>query len=64
MSFLVKWRACRVREGWLPCLLIWLIVCVVSGLVDGLLGKRGLPALLSDVAPSVCPFWFRGGLAE
>ena len=24
----------------------------------GLLGKRGLPALLSDVAPSVCPFWF------
>ena len=39
-------------------------MCVVSGLVEGLLGKRGLPALLSDVAPSVCPFWFSWKLAE
>ena len=63
MSFLVKWRVCRVREGWLPCFLIWLLVCVVSGLVVGLLGKKGLAALLSDVAPSGCTFWFSGGLA-
>ena len=32
---------------------MWLLVYVLSGLVEGLLGKRGLAALLSYVAPSV-----------
>ena len=63
MSFLVKWRACRVREGWLTCFLMWLLVCVVSDLVEGLQSGRGLVTLLYDVAPSICPFWFSGGLA-
>ena len=35
-----------------------------SGLVEGLQSRRGLAVLLSDVAPSVCPFWLSGGLAE
>ena len=52
------------REGCLPCFLMWLLVVVLFGLVEGLLGKRGLPALLSDVAPSGCTFWFSGGLAR
>ena len=28
---------------------MWLLVCVVSGLAEGLLGKRGLAVLLSDM---------------
>ena len=36
----------------------------LSGLVEGLQSRRGLAVLLSDVAPSVCPFWFSGGLAK
>ena len=36
----------------------------LSGLVEGLQSRRGLAVLLSDVAPSVCPFWLSGGLAE
>ena len=43
---------------------MWLLVVVHFGLVEGLLGKRGLRALLSDVAPSGCTFWFSGGLAR
>ena len=42
---------------------MWLLVCVVSHLVEGLQSRRGLVTLLYDVAPSVCPFWFSRGLA-
>ena len=36
----------------------------LSGLMEGLQNQRGLAVLLSDLAPSVCPFWLSGGLAE
>ena len=42
---------------------MWPLVYVLSGLEAGLQSKRRLAALLSDVAPSVCRFWFSGGLA-
>ena len=42
---------------------MWLLVYVLSGLEARLQSKRRLAALLSDVAPSVCRFWFSGGLA-
>ena len=42
---------------------MWLQVYVLSGLVEGLQSKRRLVALPSDMAPSVCRFWFSGGLA-
>ena len=32
---------------------MWLLVYVLSGLVESLLGKKGQAALLSDAAPSV-----------
>ena len=31
----------------------------LSGLMEGLQSRRGLAFLLSDVAPSVCPFWLK-----
>ena len=63
----------------LSSFLMWLLVYVFSGLVEGLKSQRGwgclqfvivvfpdhthLLFLLSDVAPSVCPFWSSGRLA-
>ena len=35
----------------------------LSGLMEGLQSQRGLAVLLSDLAPSVCHFWFSGGHA-
>ena len=36
----------------------------LSGLMEGLQSQRGLAVLLSDLATSVCPFWFNGNLVE
>ena len=43
---------------------MWLLVCVVPGLVEGLQSWSWLDTLLFDVSHSVCPFCFSGGLAE
>ena len=38
------------------------LVYDLSALVEGLQSPRGLAGLLSDMAPSMCRFWFSGGL--
>ena len=42
---------------------MWLLMSVLSDLVAVLLKRRGLIAFISDLALSVCPFWFGGRLA-
>ena len=37
------------------------LVYDLSSLVEGLQSPRGLAGLLSDMAPSMCRFWFSGG---
>ena len=43
---------------------MWLLVCFFFGLVECLLGRRGLTVLLSDGAPREFLFWFGECLLE